>query len=670
MKNKKSLAIASGIAIVVLAVGGYLFYQHQREVKAQNAREDVINKFVSILNEQDFEDLSVILDKDSLKKIDFSTDEVIEKYKNVYGGITASNVKLSNLKFDGKNKDKFTYTLNMNTSLGQLKDLKYSGQVTFMDGKNAKINWTPSLIFPKMSGKDKVSVSVKEAERGTIYDRNNQPLAVNSTLYQLGVVPEALGDGEEKNKRIAEISSKYDIPVKNIESAISQSWVQPQYFVPLKTYSVEPSELPKGATITKVNGRYYPLKEAAAQLIGYVGQITKEDIDKNPSLSSEGVIGRTGLEMTYDRELRGKDGGKIQILDENDEEKETLIESNKENGQDIKLTIDSRVQDVAYKTLDNNPGSSVVSEPKTGDLLALVSSPSFDPNKFATGISSEEYKTYADDENLPFISRFATRYAPGSTFKTITGVVGLDNGTIDPNEDISISGLKWQKDDSWGSYQVTRVQEHDPVNLKQAYMYSDNIYFAQAGLKMGEDKFRAGLNKFIFGEELDLPIAMKPAQISNEKKFDSDILLADTAYGQGQLLISPIEQATMYSIFPNEGTLVYPKLLLDTQVKTKKDVASAKSISIINQDLQDVVTDPTAFGYRLNDLGFPIAAKTGTAEIKMKQDEKGKENSFLLAYDAQNQKYLVVTLFEGSNNGITAISTADNLLNYLHENIK
>lgn len=670
MKNKKNLAIASSIAIVVLAVGGYLFYQHQRDVKAQNAREDVINKFASILNKQDFDDLSGIIDKDSLKKIDFTTDEVIEKYKNVYGGISASNVKIDDLKFDKNNKDEFSYNLKMSTSLGQIKDLKYSGQLTIVDGKNAKIKWKPSLIFPKMLGKDKVSISINQADRGTIYDRNNQPLAVNSTLYQLGVVPEALGDGEEKNKRIADISSKYDIPVKNIESAISQTWVQPQYFVPLKTYSVEPTELPKGATVTKVDGRYYPLKEAAAQLIGYVGQITKEDIDKNPALSSEGVIGRTGLEMTYDKDLRGKDGGKISILDENDEEKEVLIENKRENGQDIKLTIDSGVQETAFKTLDNNPGSSVVTEPKTGDLLALVSSPSFDPNKFATGISNEDYKKYSENEDLPFISRFATGYAPGSTFKTITGVIGLDNGTIDPDESIEIDGLKWQKDNSWGSYQVTRVMDYSPADLKQAYMYSDNIYFARAGLKMGEDKFRAGLNKFIFDEELDLPIAMNPAQISNGDKFDSEILFADTAYGQGQLLISPIEQATMYSIFPNNGTLVYPKLLLDAKTKTKANVASEKSVAIINQDLQSVVKEPTAFGYPLDSLGFPLAAKTGTAEIKMKQDEKGKENSFLLVYDAQDQKYLVVTLFEGSKNGVTAISTANNLLNYLHENIK
>lgn len=148
--------------------------------------------------------------------------------------------------------------------------------------------------------------------------------------------------------------------------------------------------------------------------------------------------------------------------------------------------------------------------------------------------------------------------------------IGLDNQTINPEESLAISGLKWQKDSSWGSYQVTRVSDVPQVNLKDALVYSDNIYMAQETLKMGEKAFRDGLNKFIFGEELDLPLSMNPAQISNEESFNSDILLADTGYGQRRLLINPIQQATMYSVFANNGTLVYPKLVLDHETKDKE----------------------------------------------------------------------------------------------------
>lgn len=126
-----------------------------------------------------------------------------------------------------------------------------------------------------------------------------------------------------------------------------------------------------------------------------------------------------------------------------------------------------------------------------------ASSPSFDPNKMTNGISQSEYEAYSNDKNQPFMSRFANGYAPGSTFKTITAAIGLDAGTLNPNEELAINGLKWQKDSSWGSYQVTRVSDVSPVNLRTALVYSDNIYMAQETLKMGEKTFRDGLNKFI-----------------------------------------------------------------------------------------------------------------------------------------------------------------------------
>lgn len=452
-----------------------------------------------------------------------------------------------------------------------------------------------------------------------------------------------------------------------INQAISQSWVQPDYFVPLKIIDGETPELPAGATIQEVTGRYYPLSEAAAQLIGYVGDITAEDIEKNPKLSSVGKIGRSGLEMAYDKELRGTNGGKLVITDENGNEKNVLQEQEVKNGKSIKLTIDAKAQKTAYDELGGEAGSTVATTPKTGDLLVLASSPSYDPNKMTNGISEKDYQVYADDKNQPFISRFAIGYAPGSTFKMITAAIGLDNGTLNPEESLSIDGLKWQKDSSWGSYEVTRVSDVAQVNLRNALVYSDNIYMAQQTLKMGEKAFRAGLDKFIFGEDLDLPISMNPAQISNEDSFKSEILLADTGYGQGELLITPIQQATMYSVFANNGNLIYPKLVLDAKTKTKDSVVSNSAVQTILPDLEAVVTDPNGTAHSLASLGIPLAAKTGTAEIKEKQDEKGQENSFLFATNPTNQGYLMISMLEDKKEGDSATQRAPELVNYLNE---
>ena len=608
--------------------------------------------------------------KKAANKSALSEKEILDKYQNIYGAADVKGLQISNLKVDKKDDStySFSYKAKMNTSLGELKDLSYKGTLDRNDGQTT-INWQPNLVFPEMEGNDKVSLTTQEAARGNIIDRNGEPLATTGKLKQLGVVPSKLGDGGEKTANIKAIASSFDLTEDAINQAISQSWVQPDYFVPLKIIDGATPELPAGATIQEVDGRYYPLGEAAAQLIGYVGDITAEDIDKNPELSSNGKIGRSGLEMAFDKDLRGTTGGKLSITDADGVEKKVLIEHEVQNGKDIKLTIDAKAQKTAFDSLGGKAGSTVATTPKTGDLLALASSPSYDPNKMTNGISQEDYKAYEENPEQPFISRFATGYAPGSTFKIITAAIGLDNGTIDPNEVLTINGLKWQKDSSWGSYQVTRVSSDvSQVDLKTALIYSDNIYTAQETLKMGEKKFRTGLDKFIFGEDLDLPISMNPAQISNEDSFNSDILLADTGYGQGELLINPIQQAAMYSVFANNGTLVYPKLIADKETKDKKNVIGETAVQTIVPDLREVVQDVNGTAHSLSALGIPLAAKTGTAEIKEKQDVKGKENSFLFAFNPDNQGYMMVSMLENKEDDDSATKRASELLQYLNQN--
>lgn len=670
-KNRTGAYIAGAVILIAAAGGGYFYYQHYQETQAVEAGEKTVEQFVQALNKGDYNKAAEMTSKKAANKSALSEKEILDKYQNIYGAADVKGLQISNLKVDKKDDStySFSYKAKMNTSLGELKDLSYKGTLDRNDGQTT-INWQPNLVFPEMEGNDKVSLTTQEAARGNIIDRNGEPLATTGKLKQLGVVPSKLGDGGEKTANIKAIASSFDLTEDAINQAISQSWVQPDYFVPLKIIDGATPELPAGATIQEVDGRYYPLGEAAAQLIGYVGDITAEDIDKNPELSSNGKIGRSGLEMAFDKDLRGTTGGKLSITDADGVEKKVLIEHEVQNGKDIKLTIDAKAQKTAFDSLGGKAGSTVATTPKTGDLLALASSPSYDPNKMTNGISQEDYKAYEENPEHPFISRFATGYAPGSTFKMITAAIGLDNGTIDPNEVLTINGLKWQKDSSWGSFQTTRVSSDvSQVDLKTALIYSDNIYAAQETLKMGEKKFRTGLDKFIFGEDFDLPISMNPAQISNEDSFNSDILLADTGYGQGELLITPIQQAAMYSVFINNGTLVYPKLIAaDKETKDKKNVISETAVQTIVPDLREVVQDVNGTAHSLSALGIPLAAKTGTAEIKEKQDVKGQENSFLFAFNPDNQGYMMVSMLENKEDDDSATKRASELLQYLNQN--
>ncbi|XIN44401.1 penicillin-binding transpeptidase domain-containing protein [Enterococcus faecium] len=669
-KNRTGAYIAGAVILIAAAGGGYFYYQHYQETQAVEAGEKTVEQFVQALNKGDYNKAAEMTSKKAANKSALSEKEILDKYQNIYGAADVKGLQISNLKVDKKDDStySFSYKAKMNTSLGELKDLSYKGTLDRNDGQTT-INWQPNLVFPEMEGNDKVSLTTQEAARGNIIDRNGEPLATTGKLKQLGVVPSKLGDGGEKTANIKAIASSFDLTEDAINQAISQSWVQPDYFVPLKIIDGATPELPAGATIQEVDGRYYPLGEAAAQLIGYVGDITAEDIDKNPELSSNGKIGRSGLEMAFDKDLRGTTGGKLSITDADGVEKKVLIEHEVQNGKDIKLTIDAKAQKTAFDSLGGKAGSTVATTPKTGDLLALASSPSYDPNKMTNGISQEDYKAYEENPEHPFISRFATGYAPGSTFKMITAAIGLDNGAIDPNEVLTINGLKWQKDSSWGSFQTTRVSSDvSQVDLKTALIYSDNIYAAQETLKMGEKKFRTGLDKFIFGEDLDLPISMNPAQISNEDSFNSDILLADTGYGQGELLITPIQQAAMYSVFVNNGTLVYPKLIADKETKDKKNVIGETAVQTIVPYLREVVQDVNGTAHSLSALGIPLAAKTGTAEIKEKQDVKGQENSFLFAFNPDNQGYMMVSMLENKEDDDSATKRASELLQYLNQN--
>ncbi|MBO0422027.1 penicillin-binding protein [Enterococcus plantarum] len=671
-KSNKTIILAiSGVVILAAAVGGYVVYGTWQKKQELNKAEKSAKAFLNNLSKQEFDQFSDLLDEPSVKDSGYENKQVIEKYQTIFSGIQAEGIKSKEVKVKQEKEGEytFTYKLDMTTPLGKLNDLSYKTTIKKVD-QQYKINWAPNLIFPEMSGQDKISIGIDAANRGEIVDRNGEGLAVNQAFDQVGIVPGKLGEGQEKTDNIKAFSDQFNVSVDEIEQKLKQDWVKPDAFVPL-TVSFDPvTTLPQGAASQDTVVRYYPLKESAAQLVGYVGTITAEDIEKDPTLSSTGVIGKVGLEQAFDKQLRGQDGGNITITDAQGDAKSVLQKVDKRDGEKIQLTLDKNVQSQAYDIFNNRPGSAVIMDPQQGDLLAAASSPSFDPNKMANGISQKEYDGYANNENLPFTARFATGYAPGSTFKTITGGIGLDAGTLKPEEEIAIDGLKWQKDASWGDYFVTRVKEASPVNLRTALVNSDNIYFAQQTLRMGEDKFRKGLDKFIFGEKLDLSIPMNPAQISNEDKFNSEILLADTGYGQGQLLVTPIQQAAMYTVFQNEGKLVYPKIELNKETKTKDNVISSNAANTIVTDLLGSVEDETGYVHNMYNPEFSLAAKTGTAEIKEKQDTLGKENSFLLAMDRSNNKFSAMIMVEDSRKNDTATNISKTLIDYLEANIK
>ena len=222
-------------------------------------------------------------------------------------------------------------------------------------------------------------------------------------------------------------------------------------------------------------------------------------------------------------------------------------------------------------------GSSAAVNPKTGETIALVSSPAYNPNIIVRGASKAQREAWSNDSKLPMTNRFTQAFVPGSVFKTITGAIGLETNTINPKEEFKIQGLKWTKDSSWGNYYVTRVKDASPIDFDKAMKYSDNIYFAQQALKIGKDQYVNELKKYGFHEKLLIEYEF-PISIIARDGIRNDIQLADTGYGQGQVLMTPLHLALTYAPIVNEGNIPSPHLLKEAKVagNWKENVVSKR----------------------------------------------------------------------------------------------
>lgn len=650
---KKIIIIISVIVCLsILAVGGFLIYS-SKTTKPEN----ILNEYISKINEAKYNEMyEMISDRN---KGQITEEDFVKRNKNIYEGIDMSNLKIDIKEVEKESSKKYaiTYITSMNVS-GQ--NISFENRSNIIKENNKlKIDWSSNMIFPNLNSTDKVKVSTSKAIRGKILDRNGKELATNGKISSVGIVPGKLG--ENKTESINKIAELLNLSSETIENKLKASWVKDESFVPIKNVSMDENDLKekllqiKGVMISSTNGRIYPLGEAAAHLTGYIQSITKEELEKNPEYSSTSLIGKTGLEKRYEKELKGKDGIEIYIADSEGNKKDTIIKKEKVDGENIKITIDSIIQNNLYKELKNDEGLFVVMNHKTGEIIALVSTPSYNVNKMALGVSSEEWKELQENEKTPLLARYTQKYCPGSTFKPITGAIGLSTDSLKTTDTFSYSGKSWQKDKSWGDYNITTLTAYSgEKNLKNALIHSDNIYFAQATLQIGKDNFINGLKKLKFGEDIDFELNLSKSQFSNSDTIKSETLLADSGYGQGQILVNPIHMASIYSSFANNGNMVKPYLEYKENKKTEylaKEVFTKDAVQEIKNDLIQVVENPEGTAKDMKINGVTIAGKTGTAELKASKDSEGDTIGWFDCFtvDDSNMPYVIVGMVEKAN---------------------
>lgn len=626
----KKLIIA--IVVVIIVVASSIFFYASKNSQINDTLDAIEDKNVK----QVFKD-STYQSKNDNGEVEI-TDRPIKIYDSL--GVKAINIKDRDIKKVSKNKKRVTAKYELQTNYGKInRDVKLN---FIKEDKDWKLDWNQSVIIPGMQKNQSINIEPLKSERGKILDRNNVELATTGTAHEVGIVPNNVSTSDYKA-----IAEKLDLSESYIKQQAEQDWVKDDTFVPLKTVQnmnqdtkrfVEKYHL----TTQETESRQYPLEEATTHLLGYVGPINSEELKQKAfkGYKKDAIVGKKGIEKLYDKDLQNKDGYRVTIIDDNNKVIDTLIKKKKKDGKDIKLTIDSRVQKSIYNNMKDDYGSGTAIHPQTGELLALVSTPSYDVYPFMNGMSDEDYKKLTEDDKEPLLNKFQITTSPGSTQKILTAMIGLNNKTLDDKTSYKINGKGWQKDKSWGDYNVTRYEVvNGDIDLKQAIESSDNIFFARVALELGSKKFEEGMKRLGVGEDIPSDYPFYNAQISN-KNLDNEILLADSGYGQGEILINPVQILSIYSALENKGNVNAPHVLKDTKNKVwKKNIISQENIKLLTDGMQQVVNKTHREDIYRSYAN--LVGKSGTAELKMKQGETGQQIGWFISYNKDNPNMMM-----------------------------
>ncbi len=657
-KEKKSRKI---IPLLVLIIGfalGVYFYLNMTEPSK------VVKQYFKLLNEGKYEEMY------DLVSTSYSKEEFVNRVKNIYEGINASDISITvtanssksdndisneeaidsisdknnsnrenneekqsenksndinQTKFNPKGTTKVSYTTTMNTVAGNV-TFSNSANVKNIDGKYL-IDWNSSVIFPDLDENEKIKVRTIDYTRGSIKDRNDKIIAKDGEAYSVGLVNGKVDSTTDLNK----LASLLNMDVKTINDKLNQKYASDNIFIELKKISKEKQDLKlellkiKGVMITDVRARVYPYKEATSTVTGYV----------------QNGEGKSGIELALNDKLKGEDGKEIYI-DKDGTKIKTIAEKKVKNGVDIKLTIDAEEQKKIYDVFKDDKSAVIKINYNTGEIIAMVSTPTYDANTFSVGITDAEWENIKNGVDSILFNKCLATFAPGSTMKPIIGAIGLETNSFTASEDFGKSNLKWQKDSSWGDFYITTLEKYNETsNLQNALVYSDNIYFAKAALKIGKDNLKKNLDKFGFNEKMDF---VQDIQNSTYGKLDSDKAIANTGYGQGEVMVNPIFMASVYSSFANGGTMCKPYIIYEENKENKtkifkQNVITEKTATEIKNDLEEVVKRGTA--KECYNESKNLYGKTGTAEIKASQDDKnGTENGWFDVFDDDGNLFI------------------------------
>lgn len=607
-------------------------------------------------------------------------ERFIQKYKAIFEVLGITSVVYENIEV--KEGDIFTtatFTGVYQSELAGAMEESFK-LIALRAGGRWVIEWAPDLIFPDMEWGDTVRKAAIPARRGEIV-ADGKLLAATVGKLSVYAVPSRIEDPKLFVSQAAILLGMTESAVqKRLDRAYNDLTILKQFYTDELSAAVREQLLSiEGIGIDEGNyaeSREYPYGDMLAHILGYVGMVSAETAEKTKELvaqmnegrspedglyATDSIVGKLGLEREYEAELRGKDGYRVYIQTLQGTNRRTLYTKPVEDGSDLALTINMALQerlDFILRSLlmdEETAGAVVVMQPKTGAIEAMSSWPSYDLNQFTRGISSSAYAKLTSKKNTPLYNRLTQGlYPPGSVLKAFTAAAALDTGTLDENYVFTglIEDDYWLPTEfgAWTGSKIKRVETRHPklsaLNMQRAIIYSDNIYFANASLLMGWEKFAAYLEKVGLTSRLPFDLPVATPQLHNEKETDLGLmLLAESGYGQGEELVTPLQLATLFCAFANEGDVPVPYLVKGTYKEQgikyepveltvpelwRTDVISPHALEVITPYLQDVVSGSmNGTGQNLRVSSCQIAAKTGTAEIG---NDKSREIAWFAGY--------------------------------------
>ena len=504
-------------------------------------------------------------------------------------------------------------------------------------------------LYSTLSTKNYLGIIPLEANRGLIFDRNGVLLAQNKPSYNLAIIPDRIENLDKTIKELQAVMPINESEIKNFKHSLNR--FHPFEPVPIRfrlseeevaSFYVDQYRFP-GVMINVEMIRYYPFKEIMTPAIGYVGRINPEELAQLDTEKYRGsnYIGKTGIEKYYEDQLHGQVGFDAVETDANGRVIRSLKKIPPVPGKNLYLTIDSQLQAVAQQALGAESGAVVAIEPSTGDILALVTNPSYDPNLFVAGISQKDYSALLNSPERPLYNR-ATRgqFAPGSTIKPFYALAILDLNIVDVDFKVYDPG-SFRLPHVKHVYHDWKKGGHGRVNIVDAITVSCDIYFYTLSLKLGIKHMDQILTAFGLGKatQVDLPDELSGLVPSPEWKrarhaaawYPGDTVI--TGIGQGYLLITPLQLAQATATLANRGQRFQPHLLLKTEdikngIKTQEPLPLDPVVlkkpgnwEIVILGMQQVLRSQHGTAWAIgHNMPYTAAAKTGTAEVYGKND--------------------------------------------------